>query len=534
MSEQNIGMPRFGGEGLPISGGTEAPRAEAAVLGARRASLASRVLEIVKLIFSFPVMLGAFLVGATFYDGRSFGVDPDIWWHVKTGQMILATWHWPTVDAYSFTVHGQPWIAYEWLGEAVMGIAARIGGLRGLDALLIALGGAVMIALYAFGTIRSGSSKAGFAAAAVLASLATPSFTMRPQMLGYLFLVLTLTALELFRQGKQWAIWFLPPLLLVWVNTHGSFIIGLGVILVYLVCGLKEFRVGGIEAKKWTPKQRVRLELVFLLCLAVLPITPYGTRLAVYPFDMAFAQPINVANILEWQPMPFNIAGGKLFLVIIVAFFAAQMLMRVTMEAGDVALFFGGFVMACLHRRFLLLFVPFFAPVAAALLARWLPPYEKRIDHFVLNAALMAAAIFGMVRYFPKAADLAKITAETYPVRAVEFLRKHPVSGPMYNTYAYGGYLVGKYPEQPVFIDGRGDLYERAGIFGEYLAVAELKPAAFRILDIHKIQACLLNRQEPLATVLESMPGWEKRYSDGVSVLFVRLAQPSVPTPIRN
>src|SRR5690242_6570057 len=251
MREQNIGMPRFGGEGLPISGGTETPRADSAILGAQRTSSVSHVWRILKLIFSFPVMLGTFLVGATFYDGRTFGVDPDIWWHVKTGQMILATRHWPTVDAYSFTVHGQPWIAYEWLGDAVMGAVARIGGLRGLDALLIALGGTVMIALYVFGTIRSGSSKAGFAAASVLASLATPSFTMRPQMLGYVFLVLTLIALELFRQGKQWAIWFLPPLLLIWVNTHGSFIIGLGVILVYLACGLKEFGVGGIEAKRW-------------------------------------------------------------------------------------------------------------------------------------------------------------------------------------------------------------------------------------------------------------------------------------------
>ena len=66
----------------------------------------------------------------------------------------------------------------------------------------------------------------------------TPSFTLRPQMLGYLFLILTLIALELFRQGKQWAIWFLPLLFLIWINTHGSWIIGLGVIALYLACGL--------------------------------------------------------------------------------------------------------------------------------------------------------------------------------------------------------------------------------------------------------------------------------------------------------
>ena len=164
MSEQNIGMPGLGGEGLPISGETKTPGVGAAVLRARWASSSWRVWEILRLIFSFPAMLGTFLVGATFYDGRLFTVDPDMWWHIKTGQTILAPHHWPTVDPYSFTVLGQPWIAFEWLGDVLIGAVARFGGVRGLDALLIILGSAVMIALYVFGSIRSGNSKAGFVA----------------------------------------------------------------------------------------------------------------------------------------------------------------------------------------------------------------------------------------------------------------------------------------------------------------------------------------------------------------------------------
>ena len=485
-------------------------------------------------VFSFPAMLGIFLVGRVFYEARVFFVDPDLWWHVKVGQDVLATHRWPTVDPYSFTVVGQPWIAYEWLGDVLLGWVARVGGLLGLDILLFALASLVMLALYGYATMKSGNSKAGFVVAGLMCSLAFASFNLRPQMIGYLFLILVLIVIERFRQGRNYALWFLPPIFLIWVNTHGSFIIGIGVVAFYLIAGLWEFRLGSVEGRKWTPQQRIRLEIALLLSLAVLPITPYGTQVAVYPFDMAFAQPVNVANVLEWQPMPFDIAGGKLFLVIVIAFFAAQMLMRITMDAGDVALFFGGFAMACLHRRFLLLFVPFFAPVAAAILARGLRPYEKRKDHFVLNAALMAAALFGMVRYFPKAADLERITEQSYPVRAVEYLRKHPVAGPMFNGYGYGGYLVANYSHHPVFIDGRGDLYERAGIFGEYLEVAGLKPRAFQILDVHRIQACLLDRKEPLATVLGSMPDWERRYSDGVTVLFVRRGNPATNRAVPN
>ena len=531
MSEADIALKT---ETLPSPPASTEPAGSAEATGAR-ADSNGVVSSLLQRVFSFPAMLGIFLVGRVFYEARVFFVDPDLWWHVKVGQDILAAHRFPSVDPYSFTVAGQPWIAYEWLGDALLSWVAKTGGLVGLDILLFALASIVMLALYGYATIKSGNSKAGFVVSGLMCSLAFASFNLRPQMIGYLFLILVLIVIEKFRQGRNNALWFLPPIFLIWVNTHGSFIIGVGVVAFYLIAGLWDFRAGSIEGRKWTRQQRVRLELALLLSLAVLPLTPYGTQVAVYPFDMAFAQPINVANVLEWQPMPFDIAGGKLFLVIVVAFFAAQMLMRITMQAGDVALFFGGFAMACLHRRFLLLFVPFFAPVAAAMLARWLPPYEKRKDHFVLNAALMAAAIFGMIRYFPNAAALEKITSQTYPVRAVEYLRHHPVAGPMFNTYAYGGYLVGHYPEQPVFIDGRGDLYERAGIFGEYLEVAGLKPAAFRILDSHRIQACLLNRQEPLATVLGSLPGWEQRYTDGVSVLFVRSGQPKAsPTSPRN
>ena len=283
MSEQNITMTGMDSATSRMRVCAEDPATDAAGHGVASISAGTRALEILKWAFSFPAMLGALLVGNAFWVCRAFAVDPDMWWHIKTGQIILATHHWPTVDSYSFTVRGQPWIAFEWLGDVLIGAVARIGGLRGLDALMIVLGGAVMIALYVFATLRSGNSKAGFLSAGALFFLADPSFSMRPQMVGYLFLILALIALELFRQGKQWAVWLLPALMLAWVNTHGSFIIGLGVILVYLVCGLKEFQLGAIEGKSWTPKERVRLELVFLLCLAVLPITPYGTSLAAVP-----------------------------------------------------------------------------------------------------------------------------------------------------------------------------------------------------------------------------------------------------------
>ena len=173
-------------------------RAPAVLVPAGEAADAAHVTalaSIMQRIFSFPAMLGAVLVAGVLFAERGFDVDPDLWWHIRVGKDILATHHWPSADSYSFTVAGQPWLASEWLGEVSFAAAERVGAMRGLEALLIVLSAIIILALYSLCTVRSGNSKAGFLASAVLMGLATTNFNLRPQMLGYIFLVLTMIVL---------------------------------------------------------------------------------------------------------------------------------------------------------------------------------------------------------------------------------------------------------------------------------------------------------------------------------------------------
>ncbi len=474
-------------------------------------------------IFSFPAMLGGLLVCGVFVALRDFEVDPDLWWHIKVGESILATHRWPTTDPYSFTAAGQPWLAYEWLGDILIAGTARVGGLRGLQALLIVLGAAIMLALYGYATLRSRNSKAGFLTATVLLVLAVANFNLRPQMFGYLFLILTLIALERFRQGKPAALWFLPPLFLIWINTHGSWEIGLGIILVYWACGLKEFRLGDIEAHAWKPEERVRLSLVFTLCLAVIPITPYGTRLAAYPFDVASSLPLNLANIQEWMPMPLSLFGPKVFLVLVLGTIALQIIFQFKWRMEDVVLFVAVGLLAFVHRRFLLVFVPIFAPVLAGIFARWLPRYQREKDPYALNAVLMTLMIASMLHYFPSRLKIEDHVAERFPVGAVHYLKEHPIAGPMFNSYGYGGYLVySRGDEHKVFIDGRGELYEHGGVLADYLHISKIKPGLLSVMRNYGIEACLLGRKDPLAVFLGAQAGWKQVYADQASVIFVR------------
>ena len=496
----------------PASDANSAPRAGAAT--------ARRLAELLRCAVSFPAMLGMSLVGAVFGVVQPFHVDPDLWWHIKTGELILSTHRWLTTDPYSYTARGMPWMSCEWFGDVIFAAVYRIGGLRGLEALLVVLAGAVILALYAFATLRCGNSKAAFVAAIVLLTLANASFNLRPQMLGYLFLILTLIALERFRQGKQRAVWGLPVLFMIWINSHGSWIIGLGVVALYIACGLVSFQMGSLEMQRWSTSERLRLEAVLMLSLAAITITPYGVRLAAYPFAVASSYPVAIANILEWQVMPFNLIGGKIFLALVLGFLLMQMALRSSWRMYEMLLFFFGTAMACIHVRFLLLFVPFFAPVFVTALARWVPGYEQSKDKYLLNFALIAGIFVAMVHYFPSKSGMEKKVADQFPVHALEYIRQHPVPGPMFNSYGFGGYMI--LSGYKTFIDGRGELFEEVGVFGDYMHITMLKPGAMKVLGAYGIQSCLMERDEPFATVLASLPDWQKVYSDNVSALYVK------------
>jgi hypothetical protein len=478
--------------------------------------------SIYQVAFSFATMLGTCLVARVFYSLRAFKVDPDLWWHIKVGQDILATHRWPIADPYSFSAAGHHWLAYEWLGDVFLALVWHIGGVRGLGAILIFLGGLIAIAFYAYTSMRCGNPKAGFLATAVLLNLVN-SLTLRPHMLGYFFLILTLIILERFRQGRRGTIWLMPPLMLIWVNVHGSWIIGLATVCVYLVGGLAPLRLGNLETSRWSFADRRRLIWVLVLGAAATMITPYGAGLARYPFQVASSLPVNVANIQEWQPMKFSLPGDKLFLGLVLGFLLVQLIWRRKWRLEEVGLFLFATLMACLHIRFLSLFALFFAPLLVEILARWLPRYERAKEIYVLNAVIIFGITAGILWYFPSTAEYNRIVRENFPVEAVEYLNTHRVPEPMYNTYAFGGYLIfTRAPEHKVFIDGRGDFYEDAGVFSDDAKLMDLKPGSLSVLDKYGIQSCLLVPDEPLATILAALPEWQQVYGDGTSAIFIR------------
>jgi len=479
--------------------------------------------------FSFPVLLGALLLAGVFVCGRARLADPDTWWHVAVGERILHTHTWPISDPYSFTARGSDWMASEWLGEVIMALAARLGGLTALTALLIGLAGLLLLLLYCYSFLRTASWKAAFASCLLMLPLAALSFTLRPQLLGYVFLLITLICLECFRQGRGKALWFLPGVFLLWVNTHGTFIFGIMAMGLYWASGLVSFHFGGLEAKRWTTGERRKLAAVFLVCVLALTLTPYGTRPAAYPLQIALSQPVNISNIQEWQPVRFDLWMGKLFLCWVLLFLLAQLFLRPKYRLEEMVLLFFAVYAAFLHERLLLLFAVVFAPVLAAVLARWVTAYNVAKDRCGLNAALLVVIVAGLLALFPTLGELEREVEKKYPVRAVEYVRQHPLHGHMLNDYGWGGYLIWVAGgELSVFIDGRADAYEHNGVHSDYNRITQVDRQTQFLLLKYDVQACLIKRDAPLATFLAALPDWEPVYADDLSILFVRRTKRSV------
>jgi len=279
----------------------------------------------------------------------------------------------------------------------------------------------------------------------------------------------------------------------------------------------------------------VQLLLSIFVSALMLPITPYGTRVAAYPLSMAFGQPVNVSNIQEWQRLGTDTILGKSFMIVGILFLLACLVEQPKFRLSEIALALFGVFAACTHLRFTVLFVIFFTPLWAQIFSRWIPGDEPKEDHPWINAGLMAAIVFGLAMLFPSNKTIGESVQDQYPQGALHYLESHPIRGQVLNDYAWGGYLIdtGR-PKNMIFIDSRVDIYEFAGVLSDYLSIMRLDPGAFKLLKKYNVEACLIKQDSPLGTALGANPGWERVYQDPISAVYIRKPAPALTAAARE
>ena len=448
--------------------------------------------------------------------------DPDMWWHLRTGQVVWTTHTIPTTDIFSFTTNHHAWVPHEWLSQLFIYSAYQWGGYPGLMLWLCVFASAIFIAGYALCTLYSGNAKVSFLGALVIFVFATIGLAIRPQMIGYLLLIVELILIHLGRTRNPRWFWLLPPLFALWINCHGSFFLGILVAAAILFSSFFNFQMGSLHAKVWSLKCRKTLLISWLLSLAALFVNADGVQPILYPLETLFHLPLGLSSVEEWQPLQLNTQRGVFLLAVLGCIILLCIVQRAELYLDEMILLAAGTWLAVSHTRMVFAFGILAAPILSRMIAPYWDNYNLETDRVWPHAVLLAAAFVIIFFAFPDKANLTAQIEEKSPAKAVEYIQFHHLSGPMLNAYTFGGYLMWAMPEHPVFVDGRGDVFEWTGVLQQFGQWATLEADPNTLLDKYNIQFCLLERGSPVTFALPLTHKWKSIYADDNAVIFVR------------
>jgi len=495
------------------------------------------------------VLLRWLLFAAIFSLAAVPPLDPDLWWHLANGRLMVSTGSIPHVDVYSFSAVGHPWVMHEWLADLGMFLLFQRGGLPWLVAIFAGIVTAAAICLYLL-LRRSGLSPTGAAALTLIGALAgSTAWGARPQLLNVLFCGLLILGLIAYRAGRLHAL-LLPPFIWLWANVHSAFLVGI------IISGL--FLLGeAFDAWRAAEGAMTRRRLVALGgalaaggVLAVL--NPFGIQTIVFSLG-TLTSPLIQNNIQEWASPDFHSMAGLLFEAILFVLLAGLATGRVRARTSEWLWAFALLYLALASQRHVPLFVLGAAPLlgrcAQALLSlasamlppadrrpaaqaalRWRParPMTNSLALGAINLALLIVIGGGMIAYRAvpnlRPATQARAISDALPVQATDALQRIGRPLRVFNYYDYGGYLVWRlFPDgSRVFIDGRVEVYG-SQVFSRYLRVSYLATGWQEVLAQARPDAIVLPSAHPLVGILEQNSGWTVLSQDGVATVFTRV-----------
>jgi hypothetical protein len=472
----------------------------------------------------FSVMLTALLMGLLFLSliHRPLLADPDIGWHLRDAQLMLQH-GFIHADSFTYTLHGHAWIDPEWLSEIAYYGAFQLGHLRGVEVLLIVVLESLILSVFLLALQRTGNARPALLAAFFFGLFASVSFGPRTQLFGWIVCAAVIGILHAYRSGRDY-LWALPPLFALWINLHGSWPVGIILIVLFTITGLKSFRRGSLQAIAWTPAQRNRLFLIAGLCFLALLFNPYGWQLVSYPFTIAGQHPLTLQTVQEWQSLDFHSPRAKVVFILFAGFVIVKALRERVWSLYDAAALLFAIAMCFTYSRFLLFAGIVFCPMLAEEFT-FTGRDKPEIDKPLLNAAIIAVVLVLMATHIPSEQQVKKEfdTGDLgYPAGAVAYLHAHPAQGAVFNDFNWGGYLIWNLPQQPVFIDTRTDVFEETGLYRQYFDLLSLK-TRIESYNNGELRYVLLPPKSPLVNLLERLPTWRVEYQDDTSVLIHRI-----------
>jgi hypothetical protein len=479
------------------------------------------------------ILFLSLLLIMSFSVGKGLLNDCDTGYHIRAGEFILNTHTIPHQDMFSFITPPLPWTAHEWLSEVIMALVFRASGLTGIVlffTLIISL-----IYYFLFRILRS--EKENILLVIIIALLATASsqihWLARPHIFSLGLLLIWYYLLDAYHHRDKNLLFLFPPLMILWVNLHGGFVAGFFLLGIYFLGNIITFlTVAETERGIYLIKSR-NLGLTILFCLMAALINPFGYHILLFPFNLVSNRYL-MDHVMEFlspnfhDPLPF-----KYFLLLMITIFAIS---RKRLNFVEIALVLFFTNMALYSARY----IPLFAIIAAPIMLRsagrivdqssgWLIDFLKRraeaiasIDRTAKGFLWPVAGILIVVFCAADGRLEYTFNAKVKPVAAVEFLKREPINGNMYNNDEFGDYIIyAAWPQYKVFFDGRSDMYgiER---LKEYNKIASFDTGWEDVLDKYKISWIIFDAHSALSRFLLKNDDWRLIYADKVANIFVK------------
>ena len=461
--------------------------------------------------------------------------DPDFWWHLRAGQLIIAKGALLGSDPFTYTASSHQWTMHEWLTEVLFAWMQRVGGL-GLIMLVVSVVTWLGIIFILKRAALGSPSRVALGAGLLLAVIAGyPIWGPRVQMLTFCFSALTLLFIELHFARRSRLIWLLLPLFLLWSNLHSGFIIGLGFLAVVIVAEAVAARVGASDVASRSSLRT--LVAVLFACTALSMINPNGPGILLYAFQTQ-SSAAQQALILEWHSPDFHqwvVLPFGVMLLSLVAMLVANRRVR----ARDAALVAVTIALALQSVRHIALFVVAATPVwidqANILLQRRMKPARAASPAIRQPSVLfrvtvwtaLSAVLFGAyvaARLLPAMHTTpgSLLYAQQFPVCATRWLAAAQQPLKIFNQYGEGGFLIDQ-------LSARGDkvfIFGDAALMGDpllyrYGQVEAVQPQWDSIIRDAGTDVVLFDTRTPLANVMEASTRWTKVYEDPLSVAFI-------------
>jgi hypothetical protein len=428
------------------------------------------------------------------------GGDPDTYWHLASGKWMVEHGQLLRADVFSSTVNGAPYSVGEWLGELAIYGAYVLGGWAG-----IALLRATLIAVGAFFitrvALRAAPAPFALAITALALALSEITWTDRPQLFTFALFPLVLEILVVARAGRTRLLFGVPPLILLWTNLHGGYALGLALAAIFAAEAIL------------TRRNAMPFAAAAVLALAASFVDPGSLGLGA-----AAAHATSPPRfIVEEAPPDVLRPAGFVF-----ALFGLVTLGLALARGGTlldalllVPLFWLGLSAQRHMPYFALAATPYIAGGLSELWWGWRPASRFALPRPVIVG--VGAGLVAMVAASIATAPFAPSETQ-YPTAARTKLAE--TSGNLLNEYDWGGYLIWRVPERPVFIDGRLFLF-LPDVLTEYEEMVFMRPGWRDQLDRHAIAQVLLRPDRPLAVALRDL-GWTVVSEDKTALLLQR------------